>query len=299
MKILVTGRSGQLARSLAERSMGYPALSVTFASRPELDLQNSTGIGRAIAAAAPEIIVNAAAFTAVDQAEKDVAIADRVNARAPGEIAEAAAIVGARLIHVSTDYVFDGRSPAPYREEDPVAPINVYGRTKAAGEAAVRAALPEHVIVRTSWVYSPFGRNFVKTMLALAETRDRLTVVDDQVGCPTSALDIADAILGIAGACAKGEARGFGATYHFAGSGSASWAEFARHLLQVSGQEGGPTAEVIGIPSEQWPTAAERPRNSRLDSSQFEAVFGYAAPHWKVSSALVVRRLVQEMRGDR
>jgi dTDP-4-dehydrorhamnose reductase len=293
MKILVTGRSGQVARSLAERAAGREDLSLAFAARPDFDLEHPSSIQGLIAAEAPDLIVNAAAYTAVDQAEDEAKAARQANTEAPGVIAAAAAAAGAKLIHISTDYVFDGAKASPYSEDDPIAPLNVYGQTKADGEAAVRAVLKDHVILRTSWVYSPFGRNFVKTMLSLAAERDRLTVVDDQIGSPTSALDIADAILAIADR--RSSSAALSGTYHFAASGSASWAEFARQIFEISRQEGGPFAEVAGISSEQWPTKAIRPRNSRLDTSRFTAAFGHSPPHWAASLVLVVRRLLSEM----
>lgn len=292
MKILVTGRSGQVAKSLAERASAFPQIEICLAGRPILDLEHDESIRRAVETIAPDMIISAAAYTAVDQAEQDLARAERVNARAPGVLAEAARETGARLIHLSTDYVFDGRKDAPYQDDDPVAPINAYGRTKLAGEESVRAALAEHAIIRTAWVYSPFGKNFVKTMLALAERQDRLTIVEDQIGNPTSAIDLADGILAVIRCWQKNPHYGLGQTFHLAGGGAASWADFARHIFTVSAEVGGPAAEVVGISTDEWPTLAARPRNSRLDSARFEAVFGYAARPWPEAAAEVVRRIV-------
>lgn len=292
--ILVIGRSGQLARSLAERGAAR-GLELRFAARPDLDLARPETLRRAVAESGAAIVVNAAAHTAVDQAEDEPEAAHALNAVAPGVLAEAAREQGARLIHVSTDYVFDGSGERPWREEDPTGPSSVYGRTKLAGEAAVRAALPDHVILRTAWVYSPFGRNFVRTMLSLAGTRDALTVVGDQVGNPTSALDIADGILAAVAAWETEPARGTGETYHLAGTGSASWADFAREIFALSRARGGPFAEVRDIASADWPAKAPRPLNSRLASDKFAAAFGYRAPDWRASLAPVVERLLGEI----
>ena len=283
MRILVTGRDGQVARSLAERAPGGAEL--IFAARPELDLADPGTIERTVEAAAPDIIVSAAAYTAVDKAEDEPELAMRINGEAPGVLAQAARRVGARIVHLSTDYVFAGDAAGAYVETDPVGPIGVYGRSKLAGEEAVRASGADHVILRTAWVYSPFGSNFVKTMLRLAADRDKVNVVEDQWGCPTSALDIADAVAAAVGAWKNG-------TYHFAGSGETNWAVFARAIFIESAARGGPCAEVAGIPSSAYPTRATRPANSRLDSGLFTRTFGYASPQWQASLAEVVGRLV-------
>jgi dTDP-4-dehydrorhamnose reductase len=287
VKILVTGRDGQVARSLAERGGAH---ELTFAGRPELDLADPASIERAVAAAAPDLVVSAAAYTAVDKAEDEPDLAMAVNGEGPGALARAAARMGVPVIHLSTDYVFDGSLDRPWREDDPVAPINTYGATKLAGERAVAASGVAYAILRTAWVYSPFGSNFVRTMLRLAETRDALAVVDDQIGCPTSALDIADAILAIAGAWAAEPARGINTIYHFAGTGEASWADFARAIFEERGRRGGPAAEVKGIPASAYPTRARRPANSRLDCRKFAQAF-YPPPAWRDSLRVVTDRL--------
>jgi len=289
--ILVLGRGGQLALSLAEKASAR-GIALSFAGRPQVDLAEPDTLRRAVAESGAALIINAAAHTAVDQAEDEPEAAHALNAVAPRVLAEAAREAGARLIHVSTDYVFDGSGDRPWREEDPIGPRSVYGRSKAEGEAAVRETLPDHAIVRTAWVYSPFGRNFVRTMLALAETRDSLTVVGDQVGSPTCALDLADGLLAIAETWAREPGRGAGATYHLAGTGSASWAEFAREIFALSRARGGPSAEVTAIATADWPAKAPRPLNSRLDSGRFAETFGYRAPPWRESLAEVVERLV-------
>lgn len=288
MKILVVGTKGQLALSLQERA----ALPIRFVGRPELDLLDATSIERAVSRHTPDVIVNAAAYTAVDQAEAEPELAERINAEAPAVLARSARAVGARLIHISTDYVFDGTGTEPYREEAPTAPQGVYGRTKLAGEEAVRAELAEHAIVRTAWVYSPFGRNFVKTMLGLAEARDQVQVVADQFGNPTSALDLADGLLAMVGAWRNEGSLGLGQTFHLVGSGSTNWAGFAREVFTLSAERGGATAEVVPIATVDWPAKAPRPLNSRLDSSKFREVFSYSPPMWQVSLSIVVDRLI-------
>lgn len=291
MRVLVTGRHGQVAASLAELAPRHPHFDFSFASRPELDLADEASLRAAVRAHRPAVIVNAAAYTAVDRAESEPEAAERANAVAPGILAAAAQASGARMIHLSTDYVFDGRGPAPYREDDDTGPINAYGRAKLAGEQAVRAALPRYLILRTAWVYSPFGRNFVRTMLAAARQHDRLRVVGDQSGNPTAAHDIAGAVLTVLERWRTGEGGPYG-TFHFAGSGATSWAGFARFIFAVSQDAGGPWAEVDAITSAEWPTAAARPQNSRLDTAKFEAAFDHVPPGWEDSARRVVERLV-------
>lgn len=291
MKLLVTGREGQLARSIAERVSGYPDLSVEFLSRPQADLAVPGSIAQGIRQSGAELVINAAAYTAVDQAEDEPELARRINADAAGEASEAAAAIGAAIIQVSTDYVFDGSATRPYREDDPVSPLGVYGRTKLSGEDQVRSANPRHAIVRTAWVYSPFGRNFVKSMMAAARDREVLTVVDDQVGSPTSALNLADAVLALADRWRQGKEIGLGSTYHVAGSGSTSWFGLAAHVMDQCRARGLPAARVEPIPTSGWPTRAERPRWSVLDSTRFASDLGFVMPDWKASVAEVVGRL--------
>ncbi len=289
MRILVTGRNGQVAQSLAERAgTGH---ELVFADRPGFDLADPATIERSVEQARPDLIFSVAAYTAVDKAESERDLAMAVNGEGPGRLARAAARIGAPIVHLSTDYVFDGSSLRPYREEDPVAPVGVYGETKLAGERAIAASGAQYAILRTAWVYSPFGTNFVKTMLRLAADRDELTVVEDQRGCPTSALDIADAMLRVADVWAADADHGRDAIYHLAGSGETHWADFARAIMAASAARGGPSASVTGIPTSAYPTPARRPANSRLDSSRFAATFGYRAPEWHRSLETVVARL--------
>jgi dTDP-4-dehydrorhamnose reductase len=289
MRVLVTGVHGQVARALKERSVGRD-VGLIFASRPQTDLAKPGSVAAAIRNAAPDVVVNAAAYTTVDLAETESDLAFRVNADAAGEAAEAAAETGAAIIQLSTDYVFDGTGDRPWREDDPVNPINVYGTSKAAGEDKVRAGNPRHLIVRTSWVVSSFGRNFVKTMVEAARSRDVLRVVDDQRGRPTSALELADAILTMADAAARGSS-GLGRTYHVAGLGKASWFDLAGEIMDQCRRSGVAAVPVEPVSSAEWPTAAARPRNSVLDCSRAEADFGIRFPDWRESVRAIVDRI--------
>lgn len=291
MRIAVTGRDGQVVRSLVERSAGHPGVTVIPLGRPELDLLKPETILPAIRAARPDVVVSAAAYTAVDQAEDEPAVAAAINEVGAGKVAEAAAAVSAPVIHLSTDYVYAGDGDQPYGEADPPAPRSVYGRTKLAGEVAVAAANPRHVILRTAWVYSPFGKNFAKTMLRLAADRDIVRVVADQYGNPTSALDIADGILAIAPQLlGQAPTERFG-VFHLAGTGSTHWAGFASAVFEASGAAGGPVARVEEITTADFPTKAKRPANSRLSTERLHEVFGWKAPDWRSSCDAVVRRL--------
>ena len=236
----------------------------------------------------PDVIVNAAAYTDVERAEAEPELARMINARGAGAVAAAAAASGARVIQLSTDYVFDGTSALAYREDAATNPLNAYGRSKLEGERLVREAGADHLIVRTSWLYSPFGTNFVSTMLEAARKRDVLNVVDDQRGSPTSALELADALLMILERWAGGSSAGIGETFHLTGTGSASWFELAEHIFGVSAALGLPSAGVRPIKAESWPTKATRPPNSVLDSSKFDATYSYRMPHWRQSVADVV-----------
>ncbi|GGB61201.1 NAD(P)-dependent oxidoreductase [Roseibium aquae] len=268
MRVLVTGKEGQVARCLADRAPYHPALELVFAARQGteilLDLAREETIRAAVAMTKPDVILNAAAYTAVDQAEDEPELAMAINGWAPGILAQEAAKIGARIIQISTDYVFDGELDRPYLPSDPVNPIGVYGKTKLAGEEAVRAATPDHVIVRTAWVYSPYGKNFYKTMLQLAETRDEISVVDDQIGNPTKAHDIADGLLTICNDWAAGRSMRLAETIHLVGPDEMTWCGFARRIFAESAASGGPFCHVNAITTSDYPTRAKRPRNSRL-----------------------------------
>lgn len=289
MKILVTGKKGQVARSIAERALKDPSFSLIFAARPQVDLTKPGSLASAIENTEPDIILNAAAFTHVDQAEYDAAIAYRVNAEAAGEGAEAAARLRIPFLQLSTDYVFDGSGDNPWRETDPVAPLNIYGRSKADGEARVLAASPRHLVVRTSWLVSPFGQNFVKTMLGLAAEREEISVVDDQHGCPTSTLDLVDSLLALAARTIEEETAGI---WHLAGQGAASWATLAQCIMEASLANGGPFATIRAVTSADFPTPAKRPRNSVLDCGKARDKLGIELPNWRGSIGAIVERLV-------
>lgn len=290
MKVLVIGSQGQVARSLVERSKGRRNMDLVAVGRPMIDLEESGSATSAIDAIGPDVVINAAAYTAVDQAEDEPDCAFRINAEAAGEIA-AATIGKASLIHISTDYVFDGRSGESYTENAVTNALSVYGRSKLAGEEHVREATPDHVIIRTSWVYSPFGRNFVKTMMKAAELHDHLTVVDDQFGCPTLALDLAEGLLQIIDRWASRSHVGLGECYHLAGTGSTSWCGFAQAIMDERRKRNLKAPPVHPIQSSDWPTKAERPRNSALNSAKFLSDFGYQMPPWRSSLAELIGRL--------
>lgn len=298
-RMVVTGIEGQAVRSLLERGQLNERFEVVALGRPALDLSEPDRIGAALREAQPDVIVSAAAYTAVDWAETDEAAAHVINAVAAGQVAATAAFLGVPIIHLSTDYVFDGEKPEPYVETDLVGPTSAYGRTKLAGERAVAEATDNHVILRTAWVYSPFGRNFLKTMLQLAESRDHINVVDDQVGNPTSALDIADGILVIAGNLLESAAPDLRGVLHMTGSGAATWADFAAEIFAASARHGGPIAEIGRIPSSAYPTPARRPANSRLDCGKLERIHGVRLGEWKQATAETVERLVKDNAAQR
>ncbi|KHL26493.1 dTDP-4-dehydrorhamnose reductase [Croceibacterium mercuriale] len=291
MRVAVTGTSGQVVTSLLERGplAGHEVIAI---GRPALDLADPATILPALEAAHPNAIVSAAAWTAVDKAESEAEAAHAVNATGAGAVAEAAARLGVPLVHLSTDYVFDGMLDRPWREDDPTGPTGVYGATKLAGEQAVLAAHPDSAILRTAWVYSPFGANFVGTMLRLAGTRDEFGVVGDQVGNPTSALDIADGVLRVAANLAAGSDPAQRGIFHMTAAGEASWADFARAIFAASAELGGPTARVNAITTADYPTPATRPANSRLDCTRIAQAHGVALPRWQDALPPVVARLL-------
>lgn len=286
MRILISGRDGQVARSLAERG---PAIDWIFAARPYCDLAEPGSFAAAIEAARPDLVINAAAYTAVDRAEDEEVLAHRINADAAGEGALAAANLNIPFVQLSTDYVFDGSGTRPWRENDPVAPLGAYGRSKAAGEAAVLSASPAHSVVRTSWLMGPFGHNFAKTMLRLAADRGAINVVADQHGCPTSTLDLADALIAFADHAVAGRAGGI---WHLAGQGVATWADLAEEIFAVSAAHGGPSAGVNGIATADYPTPATRPANSVLDGTKARETLGIALPNWRAGVPVFIPRLL-------
>ncbi len=292
MRLLVVGREGQVARALAERG---PALGadVELVGRPELDLADPGSVARALAGRRADAVVNAAAYTAVDRAESEEALATAINGPGAGAVAAAARAIGAPVLHLSTDFVFDGALDRPYREDDAPRPTSAYGRSKLVGEGAVAAANEAHIILRTAWVYSPFGANFVKTMLRFGETRAEVGVVADQWGSPTSALDIADALIAIAKRCAIAKrVEDYAGLYHASGAGEATWADFAEAIFELAQRQGRKRVTVRRITTADYPTAARRPANSRLDNAKLARVFGLRLPAWRESLQPVVSRLI-------
>lgn len=292
MRLLVTGRHGQIASCLAELAARDSMLTVIFAGRPELDLTRPQDIGAFVARERPDAVVSAAAYTAVDRAEDEPELAFAVNAAGAGAVAAAAAAIGIPVIHLSTDYVYDGTKAGAYLETDPTRPLSVYGATKLEGENRVAAANVRHVILRTAWVYSAHGNNFVRTMLRLAGEGDEIDVVSDQLGNPTSAHDIAEGIVCIARMLKHESSAAHFGVFHLAGTGETNWSGFARHVFEVSRRLEGPFAAVRDIATSSYPTKAKRPANSRLDTAKLQAVYNWTAPAWRDSTARVVGRLL-------
>ncbi len=287
--ILVFGGGGQLASELVEMAAA-DGTALTAVTWQQADITDPAQVARAIDDARPSLVVNAAAYTAVDKAESEPELAMAVNADGPGVVAAACAAAGVPLVHVSTDYVFDGEKAGPYREDDPIAPLGVYGRSKAAGESAVRESWSRHLILRTAWLYGIYGSNFLKTMLRLAAERDELNVVADQRGSPTSTADLARAILVAAAALRRGAAPW--GTYHVTGAGETTWHGFASRIVEAQAPVTGRHPRVNPITTAEYRTAARRPRNSVLDCSRFAATFGYRAPDWTVSVDRTVAALM-------
>lgn len=302
LKIVIVGRNGQLAWEANQR---FQALGqIICLGRPEFDLLDLNAVREEIRRIKPTVIVNAAAYTAVDQAESEPEAAMKVNSEAPAAMAEEAKRLGALFITYSTDYVFDGKSAAPYRESDPTAPLNVYGASKLSGEKAVEAVGGNHLIFRTSWVYGTRGKNFLKTILKLAEERSELRIVDDQVGAPTWSRDLADAtrkvIEQLLAKCESkkipiGEALGnHSGIYHMTAAGEVSWYGFATAIIEEMKRRGlsqGSLAKLVPIPSSEYPTPATRPHNSRLCNDKLKNAFGVTLPPWRESLEAVMKEL--------
>src|SRR5271154_278533 len=290
IRIAVTGSKGQVATSLIECAEGK--IEVIALGRPAFDLTDRAAVVAGLKAARPHVVVNAAAYTAVDKAEAEEAAAVRVNGEGAGHVAEATARLGVPLVHLSTDYVFDGALGRPYREDDPTAPTGAYGRSKLAGEKAVTERCEDSVILRTAWVYSPFGANFVRTMLRLNETRDEIGVVADQRGNPTSALDIADALIAIAARVKDDTSPRLRGIFHMTGSGEGTWADFAEAVFHEAAARGRRLTHVRRIATADYPTPARRPANSRLDNEKLTRVYGFGLPEWRRSVAACCARLL-------
>lgn len=291
LRIVVVGRSGQLASCLRELQQS-PHAVVCF-GRPILDLLDLDGVKAFRSWAHPEVVVNTAAYTAVDRAEDVPGLAAALNGDAAEAVALYARLYGVPLIHISTDYVFDGSASQPYTETDPIAPLGVYGRTKADGEARVRDAMRDHVILRAAWLYSAHGSNFVKTMLRLGRERDEVAVVDDQVGSPTSAHDLARLIIGMAERlCQEPQNAALRGTFHAGGPSFATWADVAEATFAAAEAHGRRPVRVRRITTAEYPTRAQRPANSRLDGGKLAATYGLTLPDWRASLPGVVARIL-------
>jgi dTDP-4-dehydrorhamnose reductase len=298
MRILVTGWHSQIARALVEVAPATPAVTALSVGRPALDLCKPSGVRAAMMAGTPDVIVNAAAYTRVDEAEEERGQAFAQNRAGAAELARVAAARGIPIVHLSSVYVFDGRKQGAYVEDDEPAPVNVYGRTRLAGEQAIAGANPRHVILRTGWVYSEHGQNFVRRMLARAGDGGPIAVVDDQVGSPTYARDLAAAVLAVAARVADTEDPPPWGVYHVAGEGSTSWFGLARRLFEVSGTLGGPTAELEATTADSWATSAPRLANACLDCTRLHDVFGLRLPHWSRSLEACVANLLADASRD-
>lgn len=277
MKIVVTGANGQLGRSIRRLSVEHRELDFIFTDIDSLDIGNRDAV-LAFAETHPvDFIVNCAAYTAVDKAEEEEEQCRRINTDAVAYLGEAAQHIGARILHVSTDYVFGGDSYMPYQESDPVSPTSVYGRTKLAGEKALSAVCPDAIIVRTAWLYSEYGHNFMKTMLRLGVERPEIRVVNDQIGSPTYAGDLAEAILSLLEKERQGEQNS--GIYHYTNEGVCSWYDFAHSIIRIAGLP----AKVIPIPTREYPTAAKRPAYSVLSKEKIKREYHWVIPHWEDS----------------
>ena len=283
MKVVVLGKSGQVATALQRSS--DPTIDIIALGRDELDLAGPADVRSAISLHSPDAIINAAAYTAVDQAETDVESAKALNVHAVRRLGQAADELNIPMIHISTDYVFDGSGERPWRPEDPTGPLGVYGQTKLAGERALAEVCTSYAILRTSWVYSPYGANFVKTMLRLGRDRAELNIVGDQIGGPTSAQDIANATINMAKALMETPQKS--GIWHYSGQDDCSWADFATEIFDQSNID----CVVHPIPSSEYPTPAKRPLNSRLNCTATLRDFGIDRPSWKQSLANVLKEL--------
>jgi len=291
MRIVVTGRTGQVVTALAEKAFDA-GIELVALGRPELDLTDAASVRRTIEGARPDVIVSAAAYTDVDGAEAEPELAFAINAAGPASLARTAGSLGVPIIHLSTDYVFSGDKATPYAETDRPGPISVYGRSKLAGEQRVADATPRHVILRTAWIYSPFRSNFLKTMLRLAEGQNSVRVVADQFGQPTSALDIATAVLTVGQRLVVDPDRSLRGVFHVTGRADATWADFAEAIFHGLRTRTGKVVAVERIGTADYPTRAKRPANSRLSSEKLRDVYGVVLPDWRHSTEMVLDRLL-------
>lgn len=292
LRIAVTGLTGQVVSALITRAPRD--VEIIALGRPQLELSRQEAVLTSLRHAKCDVIINAAAYTQVDKAESEIDLAMQVNGAGAANVAQAAAELDVPLLHLSTDYVFDGCLDRPYREDDKTNPSSVYGRSKLAGEEEIRKKHARHVILRTAWVYSPYGANFVKTMLRLGADRDEIGVVSDQMGNPTSALDIADALIQIAKRLAADHSDPLFGTFHMSGQGEASWADMAHAIFERAELHERKPVRVRSILTQDYVTPAKRPANSRLDNAKLKNVYDIKLPEWRISLAECVDLLIKE-----
>lgn len=278
-KVLVTGSNGQLGSEIRKISEFFPEIEFSFTDVDELDITNPWKVADYLHTFKPAYLINCAAYTAVDKAETDLSTATLLNATAVGILAEQSAEIACKIIHVSTDYVFNGKGPKPYKEDHRVDPQSVYGKTKLEGEKLCQELNPDFLIIRTSWLYSAFGNNFVKTMLRLGNEKPELGVIVDQIGTPTNAADLAFAILNIIGQSAKDTKAFIPGIYHYSNEGVASWYDFAKVIFELAGIN----CKVKPIATEDYPSPVARPAYSVLNKSKIKLIFGIEIPHWRDS----------------
>lgn len=287
MNILLTGSQGQVGQAVVACARQY-AVNIIPLSRAECDVTNEQSVFGAFSLHKPDLVINAAAYTAVDAAEEEPELAQAVNANGSLHLAKACQYYGVPLLHISTDYVFDGGGHSPYTEKDAPNPMSVYGKTKYEGEVFIRSILPQHIILRTSWVFSTHGHNFVKTMLRLFDERETLSVVNDQFGAPTSANSIASSLCVIAKAVVEPSFSDWG-VYHFSGAPVATWWEFANRIASMYHSEKKKIQYIHAIPSDQFPMKAKRPRYSVLDTRKIQEVFGIFPCDWRFELANLIK----------
>ena len=291
MRVLVLGGSGQVGTELLELPRP-PTVELVAPSRSVLDLENQNAIASVITNGQWDAVINASGYTNVDAAERNEARAFAINANSVARLAAETEKRGIPVVHISTDYVFDGKKGKPYLESDEPSPINTYGRSKLAGEENLRAINPRHIILRTSWVYSPYGKNFVKTILRLARSEEKLTVVVDQLGCPTAAYDVARISLEHALICARQPWHASYGLYHCAGAEQANWFEFAAAIVDLAASNLSRTPEVVPVRTDEYPSSALRPADSRLDCAALLREFGVAPSSWRAALPLTIERLL-------
>jgi dTDP-4-dehydrorhamnose reductase len=285
--IIVTGANGQVGQELRVLAAAYPAFEFIFTTQESMPVHDEAAVQKMFAAHTPAYCINCAAYTAVDKAESEQDLAFAVNAEGTRILAAACKSYNTRFIHISTDYVFNGQSPAPYKEDAPTDPINVYGASKLKGEQLCRETNPQAIIIRTAWVYSSFGKNFVKTMMKLMHDRPAINVVNDQVGAPTYAADLAKCMLQIVAGSQEADSHWQPGIYHYSNLGRISWFDFAVAIKELTGS----TCTVNPIPSQQFPTPAKRPSFSLLDTGKIRQTFHCIVPEWKESLGKCIRLL--------